>query len=88
MYEQDGVRFDSGGRESAALDFDPVEEKQESAPDEILPAVTVIEQKTEPAQQEPQSIDQMHWRHLKAMVEAYGEPWTNKESAIQFLRGK
>lgn len=29
----------------------------------------------------------MHWKHLKAAVEAYGGVWTNKEAAIAFLRG-
>ena len=88
-YEQDGRRFDSSGKEIEALDFEPVEERAGKTPDDILPAVTVIEAQTPPGQSdEGKSLEKMHWRHLKAMVETYGGEWTNTRDAVTFLRGK
>jgi len=34
------------------------------------------------------SLDDMHWQQLKAMVEEAGGEYTNKKEAIAFLRGE
>ena len=40
----------------------------------------------EPADAGPTSeFRGMHWKQLKALVESYGEDWTNKDNAVAFL---
>lgn len=72
-YEQNGRRFSPGGFE-VLPDGRVVEDEPENAADEEAP--------------EGEGFSGMHWRHLKAMVEAAGGEWTNKEDALRFLGAK
>lgn len=38
-----------------------------------------------PEEVEESPYDSLHWRQLKAKVEAKGGEWTNKQDAIEFL---
>lgn len=93
MYEQDGIMFKGNGMES--LTVEPfIEDLPLQESNDPMPSVFCIEQSSEfpihAHAEEPQGRDlaNMHWRHLKALIEVYGESWENKEKAIAFLKGK
>lgn len=76
IHEQHGRRFNPGGREVLLswVDGEPVvAEAPEDEPDPRMPA--------------DEGYAGLHWRALKALVEAAGGEWTNKESALRFLNG-
>ncbi len=85
--------FNGSGNESISVEhiIDEVVVKNFNDP---MHTSFCIEQSSEPLvsvrQEESQArdLDSMHWRHLKALVEVYGETWENKEKAIAFLKGK
>lgn len=93
MYEQDGVYFKGNGEEASSTSHIMDEVKIKDS-DDPLPYIFCIEQSSESPEsiktEEPQGrdLENMHWRHLKALVEVYGETWENKEKAIAFLKGK
>lgn len=83
-YEQDGITFNRAGL--AALEVLYVEEIR-------LPEDKTILHFTEEQQSPPQdetsggnSVETMHWKHLKTLVESYGGEWTNRQEAILFLK--
>lgn len=90
VYGLPGVAFEQGGQYFNAIGIhaQPVIEAEEIPPpvdNEPLPYCTLIEQASEPVA--PSTLDTMHWRHLKALVESYGGAYTNKEEALSFLKG-
>lgn len=85
-YSQDGINFKPDGTE--ALDTAPIiEEVWVSEKEENPPAVTCIEVASPPPEQS-KTIEDMHWRHLKALVESYGGEWKGRAEGIEFIRGK
>ena len=74
-YEQNGRRFDPGGREVVVTWGDDGEvasvERIEEAAAEVVP--------------EDKPFRGMHWRALKAMVESFDHEWVDKEDAVRFL---
>ena len=88
MYEQNGIMFK--GDLTEALSTEPFLE--EALPPEDIsepPVVFCIEQKTEPHDfSDGKTIFDMHWKPLKLLVESYGGEWTNRASAIEFLKGR
>lgn len=94
MYEQDGLLFKGNGMEALSGDVEQMlVEMPPEVIDDPLPYNCCVEQSSEVSvppltQSEGRNLDDMHWRHLKALVEVYGEVWENKEKAIAFLRGK
>ena len=55
---------------------------------EVRPDGTVAEPEEEPEDEAPgDGYAALHWRALKALVEAAGGEWTNKEEALKFLGG-
>lgn len=93
LYEQDGVMFKSNGAEALSVE-QIIDEIKLDDVDEPLLYISCVEQSSEslilPQVELTQGrdLDSMHWRHLKALVEVYGETWENKEKAIAFLKGK
>lgn len=93
MYEQDGIMFNGSGSESVSVEhiIDEIKLKAISDP---IPYNCCIEQSSESSnishieESQGRDLENMHWRHLKALVEVYGESWENKEKAIAFLKGK
>lgn len=87
LYTQDGFNFRHDGRE--ALDISPIVEEPPaySGPEINPPAVSCIEQPTDcDGSEKEKPLEEMHWRHLKALVESYGGEWTNRAEAIAFLQ--
>lgn len=88
-FEQDGVMYKSDG--SLA---DPAPIVEESLPYSGLeinpPSVSCIEMQSTPQDiNDGQSLEEMHWRKLKILVENYGGEWSTREAAINFIkRGK
>lgn len=90
-YEQDGVKFKPDGTEALPSDLAPIvdeiiiKEKYEINP----PSVSCIEMPSEPVDTyNGRTIEDMHWKQLKALVESYGGAYTDRMSAISFMRGK
>lgn len=87
-YEQDGLSFRGNGELSelhlkSVDDSDPYPAQVES--DEGVGS-TIESGKTP---EKPMiGFHNMHWRHLKALVESYGGTWTDKDDALSFLSGK
>lgn len=78
-WSQGGVMFDPNGR--------PVTFRREGTtegPEKVV-IERVIEAPTEP---KAEGLAGMHWKHLAAMLEQYGETYTSKEAAVAFLQGK
>ncbi len=85
-YEQDGIRFKPDGTE--AIDVEPIiEEIWISEKEENPPSVSCIEMPSSPPEA-GKTLDDMHWKHLKAMVEAYGGEWKGRAEGIAFIRGR
>lgn len=89
-YEQDGLTFNRSGKLSL-----PISHTEEVIPkeDKSLPPSYFTEEQPSPPQQDEisggTSIETMHWKHLKTLVESYGGEWNNRQEAIVFLkRGK
>ena len=76
-YEQSGRRFTPGGRE-VLLSFGEDGEA-------VVTPGEADEAPLPPAGQKDYA--DLHWRALKALVEAAGGEWTNKEDALRFLNG-
>lgn len=88
-YEQNGVLFNAGGNAVEESTLIPCDETPELIPEdnnEPLVLTSIVDDKPRP--DEALSLSQKHWKHLKVMVEAYGGEWTNRESAVSFLKGK
>lgn len=84
VYEQDGLMFKSDG--SPALDTQPIVEEILSQVEEIIPINPLAE--TKDPEVKSQNPKDLHWKHLKVLVESYGGTWTNKENALEFLKLK
>lgn len=87
VFEQGGLYFKADGQPAGELrEF--VEEviiRDDSVP----PPIACYEQSTAPVEAEDgKTMETMHWKHLKALVESFGGEWTNKEDAINFMKGK
>lgn len=83
-YEQDGVTFNRAGIPAVGVPY--VEEIQ---PPEDKSVVHSVEYQASPPQDEAgegSTIEKMHWKHLKTLVESYGGEWTNRQDAIIFLK--
>lgn len=93
-FEQDHIQFSAHGIEvppegekeaQGSAGDEPAESPAPIAePEEKESDVPEAEEKKEPAE----SLETMHYTHLKTMVESFGGKWTNKADAIAFLRGK
>jgi len=87
VFEQDGKYFRGDGSE--AMDAHPYEEESAEKPEEYIPPVTCIEQPSLPIENEDgRNLEDMHWRHLKALVESFGGEYSDKKGAIEFMKGK
>lgn len=86
MFEQAGVLFKFNG--APAVDVAPfVEESIISEPYEINPPeVSCIEQPSIPS--DGKTMEDMHWQHLRMLVESFGGTWSNRHDAIAFMNGK
>ncbi len=85
-YEQDGLTFNRAGIQSVASEY-----VEEVRPPEDKSVTHFMEEQASPPQDETAggtSIETMHWRHLKTLVESYGGEWKNRQNAIEFLKGK
>lgn len=86
-YEQNGIYYKTDG--SPAIHAQEYIEEVVIQDDTIPPPVCVIEQGTEPVEAtDDKSMDAMHWKHLKALVESYGGEWTTRQAALEFMKGK
>lgn len=86
VYEQDGFNFKSDGTE-----FKEQHEEEENIiiTEDVVPSVTCVEVHSEPViESSDRNLEDMHWRHLKALVESFGGEWTNKQQALDFMKGK
>lgn len=95
MYEQDGVLFKYNGSEAFSSDVEHIiEEVAQAELEDATPYIFCVEQKTSSSDKveanlgSGRDLDNMHWKHLKSLVEVYGGTWENKEQAISFLKGK
>lgn len=88
VFEQDSQYYDMVG--NIATPKNQIEEVEPVDDGLPLPYNYLTEQSTLPVepQQKGDTLEDMHWRHLKALVESYGGEWNNKEKALEFLRGK
>jgi hypothetical protein len=87
VFEQDGKFFRTDGSEAKSLGS--YDEPTVSVSEEIIPAVTCIEQPSLPVEMENgRNLEDMHWRHLKALIESFGGEWTTRKDAIEFMKGK
>lgn len=87
VFEQDGKYFRSDGNE--ALHTNPIEEEKASIQEEYIPSVTCVEQPSLPEEIENgRNLEDMHWRHLKALIESFGGEWTNRRDGLEFMKGK
>lgn len=78
---QDGRLFNMAG---FSLD-EPIPKNAAELLEEEAAAVTEEPSEGDAAHGVPGSLNDQHWRTLKALVEAYGGTWTNKADAIRFL---
>lgn len=87
-WSQDGINFKYDGSE--ALDVSPIVEELPIEQEEIIPAVCCIEMPSLPAEVNTtgRNIEDMPSRHLKALVESYGEQFTTRKEAIKLMKGK
>lgn len=87
-WSQDGINYRFDGEE--ALDLAPIVEEIPDETEEIIPAVCCIEVQSLPseANTEGRMVEDMPSRYLKALVESYGEVWTNRKDAIKLMKGK
>lgn len=85
-FEQDGIMFRNNG--SVAADVAPIiEEIWVSEPELNPPSISCIEMPSNPIDHsDGQSLEDMHWRKLKALVEVYGGTWVNRAEAILFIK--
>lgn len=93
MYEQNGALFKGNGMEAFPSDVEHIiDDIAIEDSNDPLPYLCCVEQSSESPvivhAEEGRDLGNMHWRHLKALVEVYGETWENKEKAIAFLKGK
>jgi hypothetical protein len=81
-YEQDGILFGVDGREVVALAQASPEDDQVAVPvaGEPEPQVAASVSKNE-----TQNYANLPDKHLQALVEVYGEVFTDRDSAIAFL---
>lgn len=87
MYEQGGQYFRGDGSPATAIN--PYKEESVVPDDSVPPPVACYEQPTVPQEVSADTgIEGMHWKHLKALVESYGGQWTDKKTAVAFMRGK
>lgn len=92
-FEQDGVLFKGNGSVADSVEH-IVEDMPELEIENLTPYIFCIEQKSESSDpiiahaENGKNLHNMHWKHLKALVEIYGGIWENKERAIAFLEGK
>ena len=81
-YEQNGRRFDPGGRE--------VMVKWGAA--DGVETMEVCEVPSDPEDDEPTEngpgFRGMHWKQLKALVEVYDHEWVDKADAVRFLESR
>lgn len=87
-FEQDNFLFNSAGSEVAPENT--IEDIQPEIQPDIEDAVDIkpaAVAETRP-EKEIKSFEDMHWKHLKPLVESYGGEWTTKDDAIKFLRGR
>lgn len=88
-YEQDGICFKPDGHVSEGFspinDADPYPLQDDS--DVGVGAAQEISG-PEPLKDRPASFEDMHWKHLKVLVESFGGEWTDKSDALEFLRGR
>lgn len=89
-YEQDGRYFNDSGKSVKISDTsEPVEEPAIEETDDgsnVKPAEVV--ESPPPAAEGPTDFDNMHHMKLKAALRVFEEPYTTRESAIEFLKGK
>lgn len=87
MYEQGGMYFRGDGNLATMLN--PYKEEIALPDDSVPPPIACYEQSSAPQDVATDTgIDNMHWKHLKALVESYGGQWTDKKAAIAFMKGK
>lgn len=88
VYEQNGLYYKSDGAPATGVAsfVDEIIVQDDSVP----PPIACYEQETLPASNhhDERNLEDMHWRHLKPLVEIYGGEWTNKQDAIKFIKGK
>lgn len=82
-FEQDGRRFSAGGSE-VLVQFD------RSGGDEVITVLEVPDNEPEPVAETgaQTGFRHLHWKQLKALVDAYGEEWVDKDTAVRFLEQK
>lgn len=87
-FEQDGKFFNALGEEIHLGFISPPEEAPapESDPN-VVPKMYEAESPPADKVHEERSIEGMHWRHLKVLVESCGGKWTNRQDALVFLKG-
>ena len=87
FYEQNGQYYGANGMPAVGH---PIENEPPPPEEVFVPGLTCIEQPTFPedAVGDGHDLENMHWRHLKALVETYGGEYTDKKSAINFMVGK
>lgn len=85
-YVQDGKTYNAGGHE-VSPDSGVIinHERPQPSPrdDTVIRLAYVAESENDIGK----TIETMHWKQLKNIVENYGGEWKNREQAIQFLRG-
>lgn len=86
VYEQNGLLYRGDG--SPATNLQDIPEEVFVKDDSIPPPVCVIESPSLPIESTERNLQDMHWRHLKALVESFGGEWTNRLDAIKFMEGK
>lgn len=84
IYEQEGMYFNGNGDESSLRS---IEEETSIISEEIIPPNPLSASEIM-APESDSGLGEMHWKHLKALVESYGGEWENKEKALIFLKGK
>ena len=89
-WSQDGCLYNAGGR-PVTYRWEKTGEKDGSGDPQDRLIVTPLEEPPAPvatAAVPDDELETMDWRHLKTMVSQYDQPYTTREAAIAFLRGK
>lgn len=89
LFSQDGYMFNGGGEAINPAGMDSVGEKEvDPTSDDNSPIHVAYEQNEHKKEDNDNNkIEQMHWHKLKILVESYGGIWSDRATAIKFLKG-
>lgn len=88
-FSQDGRVFNSSGH-PVTYRWEDTGEMDRSG-DPISRCVVELDREPAPvvkAGSATSDLEQMHWKTLKVILDQYGEPFTSRENAIAFLKGR